>query len=115
MKKTSAVSAAKAALAVRAGKAVLEKLPIEEKKLKLAAALLDKTNLKRLGFVAVSGAAALSLGGTVLQTRLTRAAVRKELKRQLTPVNKKLEELEKQNEELRRQNEELRHALRRKD
>ena len=63
----------------------------------------------------MSGAAALSLGGTVLQTRLTRAAVRKELKRQLTPVNKKLEELEKQNEELRRQNEELRHALRRKD
>ena len=100
MKKTSAVSAAKAALAVRAGKAVLEKLPIEEKKLKLAAALLDKTNLKRLGFVAVSGAAALSLGGTVLQTRLTRAALRKELKRQLEPLHEEIAALQKSVDEL---------------
>ena len=111
MKKTSVVPAAKTALAVRAGKAVLEQLPVDQKKLKLAAVLLEKKNLKRLGVLAVSGAAALSLGASVIQSRITRSALRKELKRQLAPVNKKLDELEEQNKELRRQNEELRRQL----
>ena len=111
MKKASVIPAAKTALAVRAGKAVLEQLPVDQKKLKLAAALLEKKNLKRLGVVAVSGAAALSLCGSVIQARVTRAALRRELKRQLAPVNKKLDELEEQNKELRRQNEELRRQL----
>ena len=111
MKKTSVIPAAKTAIAVRAGKAVLDQLPVDQKKLKLAATLLEKKNLKRLGVVAVSGAAALSLAGSALQARMTRAALRKELKRQLAPVNKKLDELEEQNKELRRQNEELRRQL----
>ena len=115
MKTFSVVPAAKKAIAVRAGKAVLEQLPVDQKKLKLAAALLDRRNLRRLGVVAVSGAAVLSLGSTALQARLTRAALRRELKRQLAPVNKKLDELEEQNQELRRQNEELRRALKRKE
>ena len=111
MKKSPAIPAVKTALAVRAGKAVLEQLPVDQKKLKLAAALLEKKNLKRLGVVAASGVAALSLGSSMLQARLTRAALRRELKRQLAPVNKKLDELEEQNKELRRQNEELRRQL----
>ena len=111
MKKPSVSSAAKAALSVRAGRAMLEQLPVDQKKLKLAAALLDRKNLRRLGVAAVSGAAALSLCGSALQARLTRAALRRELKRQLAPVNKKLDELEEQNRELRRQNEALRSQL----
>ena len=111
MKKKALVPAAKKALAVRAGKAVLEQLPVDQKKLRLAAAVLEKVNLKRLGVVAVSGAAAISLAGSALQARMTRAALRRELKRQLAPVNKKLDELEEQNKELRRQNEELRRQL----
>ena len=111
MKKTALVPAAEAALAVRAGKAALEQLPIDRKKLKLAAALLEKANLKRIGVIAASGAAALSLGGTLLQARLTRSALRRELKRQLAPMNKKLDELEAQNKALQRQNEELRRQL----
>ena len=111
MKKTAVVPAAKAALAVRAGKAVLDQLPVDQKKLKTAAALLEKKNLRRLGVIAASGAAALSLGSTALQARLTRAALRRELRRQLAPVNNKLEELEAQNKELQRQNEELRRQL----
>ena len=99
------------ALAVRAGKAMLEQLTVDEKKLRLAAALMEKVDLKRLGVVAVSGVAALSLAGSAVQARMTRAALRRELKRQLAPVNKKLDELEKQNEELQRQNEELRRQL----
>ncbi len=111
MKKLSLVPAAKKAIAVRAEKAVLEQLPFDQKKLKVAAALLEKTNLKRLGVVAVSGAALFSLAGSALQARMTRAALRRELKRQLAPVNKKLDELEDQNKELQRQNEELRRQL----
>lgn len=102
---------AKKAIAVRAGKAVLEQLPVDQKKLRLAAALLEKVDLKRLGVVAVSGAAVFSLAGSALQARMTRTALRRELKRQLAPVNKKLDELEKQNEELQRQNEDLRRQL----
>ena len=111
MKKITLVPTAKNALAVRAGKAVLEQLPVDQKKLRLAAAVLEKVDLKRLGVVAVSGAAAISLAGSALQARMTRAALRRELKRQLAPVNKKLDELEEQNKELRRQNEELRRQL----
>ena len=111
MKKTSVIPAAKTALAVRAGKAVLEQLPVDQKKLRLAAMLLEKNNLKRLGVLAVSGVAVCSLGSNVIQARITRAALRKELKRQLAPVNKKLDELEEQNKELRRQNEELRKQI----
>ena len=102
---------AKKAIAVRAGKAVLEQLPVDQKKLKVAAALLERVDLKRLGVVAVSGAAAISLAGSALQARMTRTALRRELKRQLAPVNKKLDELEKQNAELQRQNDELRKQL----
>ena len=111
MKKIALVPTAKNALAVRAGKAVLEQLPVDQKKLRLAAAVLEKVDLKRLGVVAVSGAAAISLAGSALQARMTRAALRRELKRQLAPVNNKLDELEEQNKELRRQNEELRRQL----
>ena len=111
MKKKDLVPTTKNALAVRAGKAVLEQLPVDQKKLRLAAAVLEKVDLKRLGVVAVSGAAAISLAGSALQARMTRAALRRELKRQLAPVNKKLDELEEQNKELRRQNEELRRQL----
>ena len=111
MKKIALVPTTKNALAVRAGKAVLEQLPVDQKKLRLAAAVLEKVDLKRLGVVAVSGAAAISLAGSALQAKMTRAALRRELKRQLAPVNKKLDELEEQNKELRRQNEELRRQL----
>ena len=114
MKQTALAPAAKTAIAVRAGKAVLEQLPVDRKKLKLAAALLEKADLKRIGVIAVSGAAALSLGGSMLQAGMTRRALRKELKRQLAPMNKKLDELEAQNKELQRQNEQLRRQLEKK-
>ncbi len=111
MKKTPVIPAAKTALAVKAGKAVLEQLPADRKKLRLAAALLEKENLRRLGVTVAAGAAALGLVGTAMQAGLTRAALRRELKRQLAPLNRRLEELEDQNRELQRQNEQLRREL----
>jgi chaperonin cofactor prefoldin len=54
----------------------------------------------------------VSLVGNWLHNRVYRAAVARELKKQLAPVNKKLDELEKQNEELKKQNEQLKKQLR---
>ena len=66
---------------------------------------------KRLGALLLGGVAAVSLAGKWLRSRAYRAAVAKELKKQLAPLNKKLDELEKQNEELKKQNEQLRKQL----
>ncbi len=95
----------------RAGEALLEQLPVDQKHLRRAAKLMEPKNLKRLGILTAGGMLSLSLLGDIGQMRLYRTAMAKELRRQLAPVNKKLETLEKQNEELRLQNEELRKQL----
>ena len=79
--------------------------------LRRAAKLLEPKNLKRLGLAAAGGSVLLSALGTAGRDRIYRAAVARELKKQLEPVNKKLDALEQQNEELRRQNEELQRQL----
>ena len=91
---------------------LMEQLPVDQKALRRAAFLLEPKNLKRLGVLAAGGAVSLSVLGTVSRTRMLRAAMARELKKQLAPVNKKLDELEKQNEELKKQNEQLRKQLR---
>lgn len=107
MKKTNA----KNLLAARAEQAILQQLPVEQKTLRRVSKLLEPKNLKRLGIAAVCGTATLSVLGSVSQMRMYRAAMARELKKQLAPVNKKLDELEAQNEELRRQNEQLQKKL----
>lgn len=112
MKKTTSLLAAPGkALASRASQAVLDQLPVDQKKLRRAAALLEPKNLKRLGVIAVGGGAVLSLTGTLAQARLTRSLVARELRRQLAPISKQLDALEAQNKELREQNEKLAQAL----
>ncbi len=95
----------------RAGEALLEQLPVDEKHLRRIAKLMDPKTLKRLGILTAGGMISLSFLGNIGQMRLYRAAMAKELRKQLAPVNKKLEALEKQNEELRLQNEQLRKQL----
>lgn len=68
--------------------------------------------IKRFLIGVIGGGAALSLLGKLTHDRRYRAAISRELEKQLEPFNKKLEELEKQNEELKRQNEQLRKQLR---
>ena len=101
----------KKALAVRAARKALEQLPAESKKLRVAAALLEPQNLKRLGVAAAGSAAVLGLTASAIRTRLYRRALARELKRQLAPINKKLDALEKQNKELMEQNEQLKKQL----
>lgn len=73
---------------------------------KLAEAALKNVDLKKLKLTALAaGGGALLLGaaGSVYRYETFRLAVAKELKKQLTPLNEKLDELEKQNEELRKE------------
>ena len=99
------------ALAARAEQLLWDKLPVEQKTLRRAAKLLEPKNLKRLGVLALGGGAVVSLLGSVGQMRMVRAAMARELKKQLEPINRKLDELEAQNEALTRQNEALRAEL----
>ena len=68
---------------------------------------LISENLKKVGIGAIGCAAAVSMLKNANQMRSYRAAMGKELKKQLEPVTEKLNELEAQNEELKRQNQEL--------
>ena len=92
---------AEKALVRGASRAMLGKLPVDQRKLRVAAALMEPKNLRRLAVVAVGGSAALSLAGQLAQARITRRLVARELKRQLAPLNKKLDALEKENRALR--------------
>lgn len=92
--------------------ALAKSSPGEQKLLRHVLAHANPGSIRRLGALLVGGGVAVSLAGNWLYNRVYRAAVAKELKKQLAPVNKKLDELEKQNEELRKQNEQLKKQLR---
>ncbi len=72
---------------------------------RLAEAALKNVDMKKLKLTALAaGGGILLLGaaGSLTRYETYRIAVARELKKQLTPLNAKLDELEKQNEELRR-------------
>ena len=98
-------------LAARAGEAILQQLPVEEKTLRRVTWLMEPKHLKLLGVTAAAGTAAFSVIGGMSRMSAYRMAMARELKKQLEPVNRKLNELEKQNEELKQQNEQLRKQL----
>lgn len=99
------------ALAVRAEQALVEQLPVDQKTLRVVGWLMDPKHLKLAGVGAVGCAAAVSMFKNAGQMRMYRAAMGRELKKQLEPINKKLDELEAQNEELKRQNQRLQKQL----
>lgn len=99
------------ALSARTEQAVLELLPVDQKTLRRAARLMEPKNLKKVGLLAVGGTALVSLLASVGHDRVYRAAVSKELKKQLEPINRKLDALEQQNEQLLRENAELKERL----
>ena len=98
---------AKTTVAGQAGEALLRQLPVETKTLKRIAKWLEPGHLKQVGLLAVGVSFGLSALNSLGEARMVRAAVSRELKKQLVPVNKKLDELEAQNRELKRENEEL--------
>ena len=84
---------------------------LSPRKLQRAAKYLEPRKLKRIAVIAVGGSAALSLLGSIGHDRIYRAAVAREMKKQLEPIRKQLDELTVQNENLIRQNELLREQL----
>ena len=101
----------RAKAAETAEQALLQALPVEPARLQRIVKHLNPKELKRIALAAVGAGLLVSLLGTVGQNRLCQAAMARELKKQLAPVNRKLEALEAQNEELKRQNEELKQQL----
>ena len=67
-------------------------------------------DLKKAGVIAGAGIAALTAAGIVSRRLIYRGAVSRELRRQLAPLSKKLDELAMQNELLRDEVERLRAA-----
>ena len=98
-------------LTVAARQAIAEQIPGGTRTLRLIKRLATAENLKRLAIAL--------LGGTILFAWLRRLGekwtfrmeLRKELEKQLAPINEKLEKLEEQNDELMNQNEQLRTRL----
>ena len=111
MKEIAILSTPKKRLLTQAERTLLEQLPIDQKRLQRAAKLLEPQNVKRLGILAAGGAITLSLLSRLGSAQLYRAELSRELKKQLAPISRKLDELEAQNEALEQQNEALRRAL----
>lgn len=63
--------------------------------------LLHRVDVKKAGLIAVGAAAVLTTAGLVSRYGFYRGVVAKELKKQLAPVNRKLEDLQAENEKLR--------------
>ena len=103
----------KRALAVRAEQALLEQLP-ETKAIRKAAKHFDPSKTKRYALVALGAAALASLLGSIGHAGIYHAAVARELRKQLAPINERLCVLEAQNAELKHQNELLREDLAKK-
>lgn len=83
----------------------------EQRLLQTLLAHANRQDFKRLGLIVIGGVAALSVAESFARSRISRIAMGRELKKQLAPINRKLDELEKQNEELKKQNEELKRKL----
>ena len=98
-------------LVAQAGQALLQQLPVDVGRLQKAAKYLEPKRAKWIAVAVVGGSAALSLIGKLGHDRIYQAAVSRELKKQLAPIQKQLDELAAQNEDLIRQNEMLREDL----
>ena len=89
------------AIASRAEQAMIERLPVDQKTLRMIGKVLEPKNLKRIGIAAVGGSVLVSIVSSLGRDRINRAETARELRK------KKLDDLEAQNTVLWQQNEEL--------
>lgn len=101
----------KSILAAQAEQMILDKLPIDQKTLRLAQKLITPANIKRAAIVVAGGSVIVSIISSFSRNRVYQAIVAKEMKKQLEPLRKKLDKLEAQNELLVQQNEQLKSEL----
>ncbi len=98
-------------ITARAEQAMLDRIPVDQRTLRIIGKTLEPNNLKRIGIAAVGGSLLISMISTLGRDRLNRAETARELKKQLMPLQKKLDDLEAQNAALWQQNEELKSQL----
>ena len=98
-------------ITARAEQAMLDRIPVDQRTLRIIGKTLEPKNLKRIGIAAVGGSLLISMISTLGRDRLNRAETARELKKQLMPLQKKLDDLEAQNAALWQQNEELKSQL----
>ena len=98
-------------LAARAEQAIIDNLPVDRRTLRIIGKVLEPQNLKRIGIAAVGGSVLISIVSTLSRDRVNRAGTAAEMKKQLKPVQQKLNELEAQNAVLLQQNEDLKLQL----
>ena len=94
-------------LLAKTEQALLEKLPVDQKTLRRLGKLIEPKNLKLAALGAVGTSVLITVVTNIGHDRLYRAAVAREMKKQLEPLRKKLDALEAQNAVLWQQNEEL--------
>ena len=94
-------------LTAKAEQALLEKLPVDQKTLTLVGKVLEPKNLKRIGIAAIGGSALISLVSSISHDKVYQAAVAREIKKQIAPLEHKLDELRTQNAVLLQQNREM--------
>ena len=94
-------------LTARVEQALLEKLPVDQKSLQRVFRILEPKNLKKIGIAAIGGSALISLISSLTHDSAYKAAVAREMKKQIAPLEQRLEELQAQNELLLQQNREL--------
>lgn len=102
-------------LASRTEKALLQMIPVDQKTIKILEKILQPKNLKRIGIAAVGGSVLISVVTSLAHDRMYKSAVAHEMKKQLEPLRKKLNELEAQNAVLYQQNQELMKEIRSKE
>ena len=98
-------------ITARAEHAMLDGISVDQRTLRIIGKTLEPKNLKRIGIAAVGGSLLISMISTLGRDRLNRAEIARELKKQLMPLQKKLDDLEAQNAALWQQNEELKSQL----
>ena len=94
-------------LTARVEQALLEKLPVDQKSLQRVFRILEPKNLKKIGITAIGGSVLISLISSLTHDSAYKAAVAREMKKQIAPLEQRLEELQAQNELLLQQNREL--------
>ena len=83
-------------LLAKAEQALLDRLPMNQKTMQRLGKLLEPKNLKRIAIGAVGGTVLISVVTNLGHDRIYQAAVGREMKKQLEPLRKKLDELEAQ-------------------
>ena len=105
--KKSVIQDPNTVLTAKAEQMLLDRLPVDQKTLKRIGKLAEPKNLKWVGLGVIGGSALVSLISSIGHDKVFQTAVAREMKKQIAPLEHKLDELRTQNAVLLQQNREL--------